>query len=95
MPEKDNNEDYDSKKVCCLEKFVAHASTIYQSNLFVSSSLASRLPDHTMRCKSKPRLKYKSDDTSPVEQQTHLKMHDHVMEMDVIDNERKGMHQGE
>jgi hypothetical protein len=48
-----------------------------------------------MRCKSKPRLKYKRDDTSPVEQQTHFEMHDHVMEMDVIDNERKGMHQGE
>lgn len=56
--------------------------------------LASTLPDQTMRCESKPRLKYERDNTGPIEQQTHLEVHDHVMEMDVIDNERKGMHQG-
>ena len=29
VPEKDNDEDYDGKKVCCLEEFVAHAPKIH------------------------------------------------------------------
>jgi hypothetical protein len=29
VPEKDNDEHYDGKKVCCLEEFVAHASIVY------------------------------------------------------------------
>lgn len=29
VPEKDYDEDYDSKKVCCLKEFVTHTSTIH------------------------------------------------------------------
>lgn len=45
-----------------------------------------------MRGKSQPSLEDERNDAGPVEQSAHLRhLHNHVVEADVIDNEREGV----
>jgi hypothetical protein len=44
-----------------------------------------------VRRKGKPGLENQGDDTSPIEQKAHLKMHLHIVKSDMIDNKREGV----
>ena len=46
-----------------------------------------------MRCESKPGLEDKCNNACPVEEEAHLYLHHHVVKSDMVDDERKGVHE--
>lgn len=51
------------------------------------------IPNYTVRCKGKPSLEDDGDNACPVEEETHLHLHHHIMESYMVDDERECVHQ--
>lgn len=56
--------------------------------------LRCHLPNDTVGSKGKPGLQYDGHNTSPVKNEAHLELHNHIMKSDVKDDEWKCMHKG-